>query len=114
MKRRGWGGGYQRQDGHSRGWQRGFNSAIENVFEMQRPSASFDFIHRCDEWKSNEWHPALIDSVRSNSRYEVRETAGCRRGCHSRRSCPQIERQEVYEKRFRSDPIDFPGERFLR
>lgn len=44
---------------------------------MQRPSASFDFIHRRrGEWRSNEWHPAFIDIVRSNSRYEVRETAG--------------------------------------
>lgn len=100
---------------HSRGWQRGFNSAMADVSEMQRPSASLDFIHRRHgEWKSNEWHPAPLDIVRSNSRYEVRETAGRRRGCHSRsRACAQTEGQEVYEKRFKSDPIDFPGEAIL-
>lgn len=90
---------------HSRGWQRGFNSAMADVSdcEMQRPSASFDFIHRRrDEWKSNEWHPASLDIVRSNSRYEVRETAGRRRGCHSRsRACAQTERQEVYKNGLR-------------
>jgi len=62
---------------------------------MQRPSASFDFIHRQrDEWRSNEWHPAFIDIIRNNSRYEVRETAGYHDGCHLRsRSCAPTERE---------------------
>ncbi|KAL0117007.1 hypothetical protein PUN28_010106 [Cardiocondyla obscurior] len=52
---------------------------------MQRPSASFNFIQRRrDEWKLDEWHPALVDIIRSNSCYEVRETAGRHGRCHLR------------------------------
>lgn len=98
------------------GGGKGDSTRREDVSEMQRPSASFDFIHRrCNEWRSNEWHPAFVDIIRRNSRYGTREAAGRRRGCHLRsRSYTQMEKQEVYEKRFKSELIDFPRERSLR